>query len=366
MLNRRKLIQLALSEVPSETEYLDYKQEINLSSEAGRAKLLRIICAMSNSNPAGRSFIFVGISDSKELIGASFIDDADFQNAIKGYISNCPKVIYENVSVPSLESNKFVGIISIYPNENLSEICKKIWKLKPGDRFFRRGSSTDKGHNESTCTANQRESLELVRRSSVTLESTLNATLAFYRDSSKSYSPRHYVFNDQYVVAVSSWKNEDNSLSEVTVQLINEEVSFFWSALENVTLEKTEQSLVIEELAMFFWKGVRYLIPKKRVEIDFPISSSYQVNQFKLSNIPELSSKDIDEFLGSYEDRLLTDPYFAEVLPYELLFAALNGSRVSLDLLLDRNGGNVDGSVAESYSEAIRTYEYLQSSTNFS
>ena len=84
----------------------------------------------------------------------------------------------------------------------------------------------------------------------------------------------------------------------------------------------------------------------------------------KLSNIPELSAKDIDEFLGSYKDRLLTDPYFAEVLPYELLFAALNGSRVSLDLLLDCNGGNVDGSVAESYSEAIRTYEYLQSSTN--
>ncbi|NIY91157.1 ATP-binding protein [Vibrio diazotrophicus] len=362
MLNRRKLIQLALSEVPSETEYLDYKQEINLSSEAGRAKLLRIICAMSNSNPTGRSFIFVGISDSKELIGTSFIDDADFQNAIKGYISNCPKVIYENVSVSSLASNKFIGIISIYPNGNLSEICKKIWKLKPGDRFLRRGSSTDKGHNESlnACTTNQRESLELVRRASVTLESTLNATLAFYSDSSNSYSPRHYVFNDQYVVAVSSWENDDSSLSEVTVQLINEEISFFWSAMEYVNIEKKEQSLVIEELAMIFWKGVRHLIPKKRVEIDFPISSSYQVKHLKLSNIPELSLKDIDDFLGRYEDRLLTEPYFAEILPYELLFAALNGSKASLELLLDRNGGNVDGAVAQSYSDAIRTYEYLR------
>ncbi|EGR1599272.1 ATP-binding protein [Vibrio parahaemolyticus] len=368
MLNRRKLIQLALSEVPSETEYLDYKQEINISSEAGRAKLLRIICAMSNSNPAGRSFIFVGISDSKELLGAPFIDDADFQNAIKGYISHCPKVIYENVSVPSLESNKFIGIISIYPNENLSEICKKIWKLKPGDRFFRRGSSTEKGHHESLSdyTANQRESLELVRRASVTLESTLNATLAFYSNSLNSYSPRHYVFNDQYVVAVSSWKNDGGSLSEVTVQLTNEEISFFWSAVEHVKLEKTEQSLIIEELALFFWKGVRHLVPKKRVEINFSTSSSYQVKHLKLANVPELSLKDIDEFLGSYEDRLLTEPYFAEVLPYELLFAALNGSRASLELLLDRNGGNVDGALAESYSEAIRTYEYLQSSTNFS
>lgn len=127
MLNRRKLIQVVLSEIPSETEYLDYKREINITSEPGRAKLLRLICAMNNSNPNGRSFIFVGIDDSKELVGTSFLDDAVFQNAIAGFIKNCPKITYENVNISSLGIDRFIGVISIYPNGIGSEICKNIF-----------------------------------------------------------------------------------------------------------------------------------------------------------------------------------------------------------------------------------------------
>ena len=118
MLNRKKLVQLSLSEIPSETEYLDYKRQIDLRSTSGRGKLIRLICAMNNSNPNGQSFIFVGISDDKNIVGTSYLDDANFQNAIKGFIANAPKVSYENIHFKTLASNKFIGIITIYPSEN--------------------------------------------------------------------------------------------------------------------------------------------------------------------------------------------------------------------------------------------------------
>ena len=230
MLNRKKLIQLALSEIPSETEFLDYKQEINLTSVSARGKLIRIICAMSNSNPYSKSFILIGINDNKELVGSSFIDDSVFQNAVKDYLPITLKLSYENVKFPNLPENEFIGVITIYPSEHICSISKNIWKLKSDDKYIRRGSTTEKWDGTDKCNSehNKTESDQLVKRATITLESTLDAVLNFYSDSCENYDPKHYVFNDQYVVGITAWQDEQSKLfSEVTLSLLNEEVSFF-------------------------------------------------------------------------------------------------------------------------------------------
>ncbi len=362
MLDRKKLVQLSLSEIPSETEYLDYKQQIDLTSVPGRGKLIRLICAMNNSNPNGMSFIFVGIRDDKTLMGVHFIDDADFQNSVKSFITNCPKLSYENISFAELQPHKFVGVITIYPNEVGSNISKKIWKLKEGEKYIRRGSTTDKYTHIDKISINQNklESTQLIQRATVSLESTLDNVLAFYNDTCKEYNPKHHVFNDQYVIGISAWKDDHADLwSEVTVSLFNEEVTFFWSALEYVKIICLEQCILIEEQALLFWHGKRQFMPFKRTKIDFSEVGSYSVHKELLFAIPTLTEKEIHNFISDYSLKLDTDHTYLEIFPYELLFASLNGSREAAALLLGRNNGNVDGSLAESYSEAINTYHQL-------
>ena len=369
MLNRKKLILLALSEIPSETEYLDYKREINLTSDSARGKLIRIICAMSNSNPDSKSFILIGISDNKDLVGNSFIDDAEFQNAVKDYLPFTLKLSCENVKFPELPEDKFIGVITIYPSENICSISKNIWKLKSGDKYIRRGSTTEKWNGISKCNSehNKTESDQLVKRATISLESTLDAVLDFYSDSCESYNPKHYVFNDQYVVGITAWPDEHSNLfSEVTVSLLNEEISFFWSALEYVELHYTKQCITINENALLFWSGERLYMPIKTVAIDFSKASSYQIDRKLNFHIPHISKAEIDHFLEKYPEKLAGDLYYLEIFPYELLLAALNGSKEAAKVLLNKNNGKIDGVIAESYAEAITTFNILKDRVKFS
>ena len=62
MLNKRILIKNLLSHNDENTFY-DKKEAIDLSSNIGKSKLLKHICALSNSNPANNSFLIIGVVD---------------------------------------------------------------------------------------------------------------------------------------------------------------------------------------------------------------------------------------------------------------------------------------------------------------
>jgi hypothetical protein len=363
VLNRKKLVQLSISEIPSETEYLDYKQQINLSSEQSRGKLIKLICAMNNSNPNGMSFIIIGVRDDKILIGVPFLDDANFQNAVKGFITDCPKLSYENIKFEELPSGDFIGVISIYPNGIGSNISKRIWKLKEGDKYVRCGSTTGRFTqiNNFSINQNEFESTQLIQRATVSLQSTLDAVLAFHNETDKAYNPQHLVFNDQHVVGISAYKDEYTDLwSEVTVSLINEEVSYFWSAGKFVKIICLEHCVLIEEQALLFWRGERKFIPFKQTKIDFTDVGAYKVHKELFLAVPTLTGEEIHNFINCYSEKLNSDSLYIEIFPYELLFAALNGSNEATTLLFNRNDGNVDGALAQSYMEAISTYEQFK------
>ena len=63
---------------------------------------------------------------------------------------------------------------------------------------------------------------------------------------------------------------------------------------------------------------------------------------------------------------MASDSYYLEIFPYELLLAALNGSKEAASILQHKNDGDIDGAIAESYTEAITTFNILKDRVKFS
>jgi predicted HTH transcriptional regulator len=113
MINKRLLIKNLLSH-NDENSFYDKKQKLSFESKDGKAKFLKHICALSNSNPICNSFIVIGIEDEEnKIFGVDFYDDSKIQNLINAYLKNPPKITYENVSFPSLPRHKVIGLVTI-------------------------------------------------------------------------------------------------------------------------------------------------------------------------------------------------------------------------------------------------------------
>lgn len=82
MLNKRLLIKNILSH-NDEGTFFDKKRIISLSSDSEKAKLLKHICALSNSNPENESYIIFGVLDEdNSIIGVPPFDDSVIQNLV--------------------------------------------------------------------------------------------------------------------------------------------------------------------------------------------------------------------------------------------------------------------------------------------
>ncbi|MGB0375696.1 MAG: ATP-binding protein, partial [Flavobacteriaceae bacterium] len=100
MINKRLLVKALLAH-NDENSFYDKKLKIDLSLKEGKAKFLKHICALSNSNPANNSYIVIGVSDQKNtIVGVDFFDDSKLQNLINAYLENPPRVAYENIPFP--------------------------------------------------------------------------------------------------------------------------------------------------------------------------------------------------------------------------------------------------------------------------
>jgi predicted HTH transcriptional regulator len=120
MINKRLLIKNLLAQ-SDENSFYDKKQKISLNSKEGKAKFLKHVCALSNSNPENNSFLVIGIEDeTNKIVGVDFFDDSKIQNLINSYFQNPPKIIYENVAFPKLPKYKVVGLVTIFPNNEVT------------------------------------------------------------------------------------------------------------------------------------------------------------------------------------------------------------------------------------------------------
>jgi len=140
MINKRLLIKNLLAH-NDENSFYDKKRFILIGEKEGKAKFLKHVCALSNSNPKNNSYIVVGVEDDdNRIVGVDFFDDSKIQNLVNAYLDNPPLISYENIPFPHLPEGKVVGLVTIKSTGQLCTLRKNIWKYYGGSVFFREGS----------------------------------------------------------------------------------------------------------------------------------------------------------------------------------------------------------------------------------
>lgn len=280
MINKRLLIMNLLA-YNDENSFYDKKMRLNLDSREGKAKFLKHVCALSNSNPENNSYIVIGVEDeTNKIVGVDFFDDSKIQNLVNAYFVNPPKIQYENIAFPRLPRYRVVGLVTINPIKKITSLKKNIWKYKKNDIFLRQGSNSIsaaqlelKNTNKSIVEAIEKNALN-------NIELTLNGVFDFMKDHKKSLDPTYKVFKDHFVVCWAGIKKVVDSktlYSRVDIELINEQIRLFYSALDEVEIEYNSQSFIITEYVHLGIDSDHTFYPLEKTVINFKDNGIYDI-----------------------------------------------------------------------------------------
>lgn len=346
MINKRLLIMNLLA-YNDENSFYDKKMKLNLDSREGKAKFLKHVCALSNSNPENNSYIVIGVEDeSNKIVGVDFFDDSKIQNLVNAYFVNPPKIQYENIAFPRLPRYRVVGLVTINPIKKITSLKKNIWKYKKNDIFLRQGSnSIPAAHLELKNT--NKSIVEAIEKNALNnIELTLNGVFDFMKDHKKSLHPTYKVFKDHFVVCWAGIKKVVDSktlYSRVDIELINEQIRLFYSALDEVEIEYNSQSFIITEYVHLGIDSDHTFYPLEKTVINFKDNGIYDIatellfkppiyDQIVLQHIYNSNNAILDKLeknipLNSNEMLDL------EQLPTTYLICSLNGFKEAKDKL---------------------------------
>ncbi|WP_167342860.1 ATP-binding protein [Nonlabens sp. SY33080] len=251
MINKRLLVKNLLAH-NDENSFYDKKLRIDLGSKEGKAKFLKHICALSNSNPKNNSYIVIGIDDaSNSIVGVDFFDDSKLQNLVNAYLQNAPVIQYENIAFPHLPTGKVVGLVTIRAQNGLTVLRKNIWKYYGGAAFFRDGSiSMPKDFYSEINDVNSEIVRQIEKQSSNHIEHTLDSVVTFMERRHNGLHAEYKVFKEQFVICWSGkvkYKKGQTYYSRVDIEMVNEQVQLFYSALDEVQITHDDSSFSILE-----------------------------------------------------------------------------------------------------------------------
>ena len=349
MINKRLLIKNLLAH-HDESSFYDKKRQLNLHTREGKAKFLKHICALSNSNPSNNSYIVVGVEDhDNEIVGDDFFDDSRIQNLVNAYLENPPKIQYENVPFPNLPKDKVIGLVTIKPKKKSSFFKKGIHTIPINSVFIRRGSNTipiegevEKNYQNSGTV----HGIENNSRNSI--EYTLDGVIAFMNLSHKDISPKYKVFKELFVIcwAGNYKKVGDNIfLSRVDIALINEQIKLFYSAQDVVTISFDDTTFTITEyVPLGLNDKIRYY-PLEKQTLHFFDNGYYKIDREMLFEPPEFDKKILFHVYNSNLSLInklekgikITDNEFRDLenLPSTLMICYLNGFEEAKQKLID-------------------------------
>ncbi len=265
MINKRLLIKNLLSH-NDESSFYDKKRSIDLSSKEGKAKFLKHICALSNSNPENNSFIVIGVEDgANEMRGVDFFDDSKIQNLVNAYLSNAPLIIYENIAFPNLPNDKVVGLVTIRPNGMITSLRKNIWKYWGGSIFLRDGSiSMPKDFDIEIKDVNSKIVQAIENKAKNNIALTLDGVMDFMNHRHDDLESHYKVFKELFVLcwAGNSKKHKAQTYySRVDIELINErleageliaDIRVCSSKLKGINIPERLVPLAIDEFPAIF------------------------------------------------------------------------------------------------------------------
>ena len=349
MINKRLLIKNLLAH-HDESSFYDKKRQLNLHTREGKAKFLKHICALSNSNPSNNSYIVVGVEDhDNEIVGDDFFDDSRIQNLVNAYLENPPKIQYENVPFPNLPKDKVIGLVTIKPKKKSSFFKKGIHTIPINSVFIRRGSNTipiegevEKNYQNSATV----HGIENNSRNSI--EYTLDGVIAFMNLSHKDISPKYKVFKELFVICwAGNYKKigDKTFLSRVDIALINEQIKLFYSAQDVVTISFDDTTFTITEyVPLGLNDKIRYY-PLEKQTLHFFDNGYYKIDREMLFEPPEFDKKTLFHVYNSNLSLVnklekgikLTDNEFRDLenLPSTFMICYLNGFEVAKQKLID-------------------------------
>lgn len=294
MINKRLLIKHLLAH-NDENSFYDKKRKIDISYKEGKAKFLKHICALSNSNPNNNSYIVIGVKDEdNKIIGVDFFDDSKIQNLINAYLVNPPIVQYENIPFPHLIDDKVVGLVTIRPTKLLTALRKNIWKYYGGAVFFRDGSmSMPKIFDIEVKDINSKIVRAIEKHAQNNIEHTLDGVFHFM-NKRKDYHPQYKVFKEYFVVCWAGQKKgvkDETFFSRVDIELINEQVRLFYSALDEVSISFSNNSFNIIEYVNLGFQNSNTYYKLEETRIHFEDNANYNIKTKLLFKPPQYDKK---------------------------------------------------------------------------
>ena len=363
MINKRLLVKSLLSH-NGENSFYDKKSMINIGTKEGKAKFLKHVCALANSNPKNRSFIVIGVSDTDNLIvGVDFFDDSKIQNLVNAYLNNAPIISYENIHFPDLEAAKVIGLVTISSSGNICSLKKNIWKYYSGTVFIREGSISlpkETGLILQDLNAAAVAAIELSAQNNIKL--TLDGVIDFINNRHKDLECHYRVFKDQFVVCwagIPKKQHNNTYFSRVDIELITEQVKLFYSDLDEVMIDFDNDSFtIVEYVSLGLGTKIKHY-PLEKTQILFKENGTYRIDtslmfapplfDLKLLHHVFNNSKFLVKKIQNYglftqEERLEID-----ALPQTLLLCYLNGF-LDAKVLLEKIKPFLKGTYATSYT----------------
>ncbi|QCX02071.1 ATP-binding protein [Aggregatimonas sangjinii] len=295
MINKRLLVKNLLAH-NDENSFYDKKRFIDIGQKEGKAKFLKHVCALANSNPNNNSFIVVGVEDEdNKIVGVDFFDDSKIQNLVNAYLDNPPLISYENIPFPHLPEGKVVGLVTIKSNGKVCALRKNIWKYYGGMVFFREGSiSLPKAYDIELKNRNDNAVANIEQHAKNNIELTLDGVIDFINNRHPDMESSYKVFKEQFVVCWAGNKKKvknETYFSRVDIELINEQVKLFYSTLDEVTISYDEHSFTtIEYVQLGLAKRQKYY-PLEKVVITFNDNGTYQIQSDLIFDPPQYDKK---------------------------------------------------------------------------
>ncbi|MFD2517255.1 ATP-binding protein [Salinimicrobium flavum] len=370
MINKRLLIKNLLAH-NSENSFYDKKRQINLGGKEGKAKFLKHICALANSNPQNNSYMVIGVEDEDNRIqGVDFFDDSKIQNLINAYLNNPPLVSYENIPFPHLQDDLVVGLVTIRTNKK--EFCslrKNIWKYKAGMAFYREGSiSMPAGPAGIPITDNRDIVASIELHSQNNIELTLGGVFDFYRKH-EDLDPTYRVFKEYFVICWSGKKNlvkDKVFYSRLDIELINEQVKLFYSELDEVSITITANHFTILEFVRLGLNEQFHYYPLEEVGIHFKDNATYEITTKLLFEPPQFEKKNLyhiyntnNALIKKLKNRRVLSPHEEkdlQNLPATYLICYFNGFLDAIERMEDAREElkNYSHKVYQQYKDSIR------------
>ncbi len=369
MINKRLLIKNLLAH-NDENSFYDKKRKVDISYKEGKAKFLKHICALSNSNPKNNSYIVIGVEDEdNKIIGVNFFDDSKIQNLINAYLTNPPIVQYENIPFPHLPDDKVVGLVTIRPTGKLTSLRKNIWKYYGGAVFFRDGSmSMPKVFDIEIKDVNSKIVKAIESHAQNNIQYTLDGVFDFM-NKRQDFNPQYMVFKEYFVLCWSGQKKvvkDETFYSRVDIELINEQVRLFFSTLDEVAISfDKDRFKIIEYVSLGLHNRNKYYKLEETI-ISFEDNAHYTIDTKLLFEPPQFDKKVLHHIynsnnvildklkkgkaLNKYEELDLRN------LPATYLICYLNAFDDAINKLNESKPylKNYDKKVYKLYQEAVR------------